>query len=943
MNRSVLDRQMFRYGGSVPMQDGGIASLPQEMPMEAPMEPSPEMMEEMEMQQLRGAAMEQGVEPDVLEDTLAQHAESFARMDEAEDYETVINEIRGDELPISARYEELADMVGPEDAQATPESVLTLVQPVIQLASIDQGIGGLAAEEMMDVPVEGPMAEGIMSTIDMQGAEQEAVPSVNFKQGGAVPPVQYFNQGGAVPPVQYFNQGGVGAIPKIDLRTVPGMQNYSRAAGQMGTYDFSGKRVGKTIPRKDISDIEAQIKKDASMDKVAAPQKLGTPDIPSQTTSAPSGNALEEPRTTAPSEFSYENLLDPEAEQAAIDRQKKLNKSQLLFAMSKGFGNIASGRGSLATRLSQGLDHVFGTMSSQASSLKALKDSQEAARMKLKKEELDAERKHSQALELQRDLYNQKEKLQEQKDAAKLERQQAEDLATQKLVETKFGNTIEVKRLVSKLAHANKVKGLELSFDNTRKLLSMKTKADQDKAILNHEHTLAKIQLENELETVSKGNIEAIRHRYKQEMQKLKAATEADAESLAFIREMQKLATSQVAKEAMLDKKLSAKEAMLNKKLSAKEAMIMMQETYRSIRDSSNIRLKADSQLMQDQYRHLQKMYQLGYLRETTERTEMFKQGEKNYRHFAALDAKALETMHTEIGKNIRQKDAQSFKVVNDFLKNINKEHYQKIPIINGEAQLQHIVDKERNLSTIRSGGKRAMDGFRVIPKIGEGIYKGIQGIAQQFWSSANNEDFKSVENTITQYKSNIDQLINKIKAYLPQQNKIGRLSGLGDFNRETLEIAEKLRPRAGVTYRTYVADLKSLQNRLVQEYNANVQFLNQTNFYQKNANTTQLGHIRKIIPDQEYIIQQLHDIGVGLGAKNQMSSRSTKNTKELTNKQIDALENLSEVNMPGSEKPGKVVGTLGAKSPNQSPTRRSFGTTLRTEEEIQEQYGEGN
>ena len=48
MNRSVLDRQMFRYGGSVPMQDGGIASLPQEIPMQAPMEPSPEMMEEME-------------------------------------------------------------------------------------------------------------------------------------------------------------------------------------------------------------------------------------------------------------------------------------------------------------------------------------------------------------------------------------------------------------------------------------------------------------------------------------------------------------------------------------------------------------------------------------------------------------------------------------------------------------------------------------------------------------------------------------------------------------------------------------------------------------------------------------------------------------------------------------------------------------------------------
>ncbi len=52
-------------------------------------------------------------------------------LDEAEDYETVINSIRGEEAPIEERYEELASIVGEEDARQTPESVLTLVQPAM--------------------------------------------------------------------------------------------------------------------------------------------------------------------------------------------------------------------------------------------------------------------------------------------------------------------------------------------------------------------------------------------------------------------------------------------------------------------------------------------------------------------------------------------------------------------------------------------------------------------------------------------------------------------------------------------------------------------------------------------------------------------------------------------------------------------------------------------
>ena len=85
------------------------------------------------------------------------------------------------------RREELAEMVGEEDAQQTPESVLALVQPVFMMADVDQGIGGLA-QGIMDEPVTGDMTEGIMSTVNLAGA-QEAPAPVNFNQGGAV---QYF-------------------------------------------------------------------------------------------------------------------------------------------------------------------------------------------------------------------------------------------------------------------------------------------------------------------------------------------------------------------------------------------------------------------------------------------------------------------------------------------------------------------------------------------------------------------------------------------------------------------------------------------------------------------------------------------------------------------------------------------------------------------------------
>jgi hypothetical protein len=223
MDRGVMQRQMFAKGGAagfpdlnkdgnvtyadilqgrgVPMQMGGEPMAAQQALMQGEIAPPPMQMADpaqaagVPMDQAAAEAAEMGIDPNVVEQMLSQLSEGYGDIDNAETYEQVMNMMRGDNAPIEERRDELADLVGPEDAAATPESVLTLVQPIMQMAVIDQGIGGLAQEEM-NTPVEGNMAGGIMSTVDM-GAEEAPVP-VNFNQGGAV---------------QYMAPGGVAGTP----------------------------------------------------------------------------------------------------------------------------------------------------------------------------------------------------------------------------------------------------------------------------------------------------------------------------------------------------------------------------------------------------------------------------------------------------------------------------------------------------------------------------------------------------------------------------------------------------------------------------------------------------------------------------------------------------------------------------------------------------------
>ena len=146
-----LDDMRFRQMGS-PMQ-GEIAQQAM-MPQQNP----------------ENVGIMQGFEEDArtIVDAGSEKKEQF---DRAEDYEQLMNTIRGDNKSEDQRRDELAEIVGEKDANDTPDSVLTLVQPVIQMLDTpeirQEGIGATPQAFAMGGPVyreDGSKKEGETST-----------------------------------------------------------------------------------------------------------------------------------------------------------------------------------------------------------------------------------------------------------------------------------------------------------------------------------------------------------------------------------------------------------------------------------------------------------------------------------------------------------------------------------------------------------------------------------------------------------------------------------------------------------------------------------------------------------------------------------------------------------------------------------------------------------
>lgn len=186
---NIYQRPLFR-------QAGGPTTAPSPMPaaqaVSGDMAAQLQATEQMASQEMEAAG--------------AQYVDNMiSGLDNAEDTEEVINAIRGNQKPIEDRYQELAGIVGLQDAQATPESVLALVQPTMMMTeqgAMDTGIGELVQNLTGDIAMETdtgeptPMGQGIGEL--MMGA---AEPVQQYANGGIV---QKFQDGGYAQLLQGF-------------------------------------------------------------------------------------------------------------------------------------------------------------------------------------------------------------------------------------------------------------------------------------------------------------------------------------------------------------------------------------------------------------------------------------------------------------------------------------------------------------------------------------------------------------------------------------------------------------------------------------------------------------------------------------------------------------------------------------------------------------------
>ena len=157
---SPEELQSFMASNPTGMADGGmVPPMAEDMPLMMPEEEAaiyqeaqnlpPEVLQaaDQELQAAAGELGEEGVSNAVNEEV----DRAISNIDMAGDFRDLMNVVWEEDADIDTYRAKLAQVVGEEDANRTPDSVLTLVQPTLQLAEIDQGVGSLMQEELQEL------------------------------------------------------------------------------------------------------------------------------------------------------------------------------------------------------------------------------------------------------------------------------------------------------------------------------------------------------------------------------------------------------------------------------------------------------------------------------------------------------------------------------------------------------------------------------------------------------------------------------------------------------------------------------------------------------------------------------------------------------------------------------------------------------------------------
>jgi hypothetical protein len=225
----IYDRRMFRMaaGGMLPPvmdqevdeidaaefvspeQEAAIYQEAQNLPPEVLQEADRglgEMTQELAMDEVSAAAQDES-------------RRSIQNVDAAGDFRQIMNAVWDEDADIEAYRARLASVVGQEDASRTPDSVLALIQPTLQLAEIDQGVGSLMQEELAEV--------GGMGGIAGLAAKGAVADSMAAETGALVNAVGNLSQGAGPMAQGPEGQGVMGLDPMM-------MQAMMQGAGPTG-------------------------------------------------------------------------------------------------------------------------------------------------------------------------------------------------------------------------------------------------------------------------------------------------------------------------------------------------------------------------------------------------------------------------------------------------------------------------------------------------------------------------------------------------------------------------------------------------------------------------------------------------------------------------------------------------------------------------------------
>ena len=158
-NATTKDEGRSIFGIKLPFAEGGEVNGLKDIEMRFRQEGSPQQGEKVNAENI---GIMDGFGEEEQSQIVKKGEEGKQKIDSAQDYSELMNSTRGDSATEEQRRDELAQYVGEKDAEQTPDSVLALIQPLMQMLDTEAGSTGIAMSSpaQMSMPQATPQVQG---------------------------------------------------------------------------------------------------------------------------------------------------------------------------------------------------------------------------------------------------------------------------------------------------------------------------------------------------------------------------------------------------------------------------------------------------------------------------------------------------------------------------------------------------------------------------------------------------------------------------------------------------------------------------------------------------------------------------------------------------------------------------------------------------------------